>query len=482
MIKKLLPLIVLILILSPLSIWAQSPEPYGIVSIRVTKQAFHPSTPWKKPPEGEETGNALVVSKGLLLTTADMVKNATLIEARKFGRYPDYQAQVVLVDYEVDLALLKVPAPAFWKNLRPLPISTKPIKGRFTINRWRSNGRFEQGTAEVIEHRVSSSRYGTVEFPILRSNTNMTGLGWAEVLTLNGKVVGISTGHGKAGLHANYGPLLSMFLKASRRKISFDAFAHRGFSWQQLNQPALRKNLGLSANSPGVLIRAILSGGTGSKNLRKGDILLKLGNYVIDPEGQIQHPSLGPILFPIALNESLTKTIPAVILRKGKQAKIKLHRKSFKSSDYRVIPYNFDSALDFEVFGGLIVQEMTLNHLRQWGGEWQSKAPSRLVIEGTMRQRRKKGEAPNKVVFISQLLSDPINLGYEGLRNKILVSANGKPLHSLKAFRKAITTTENGFHILKILPGHGRLNVIFQAEELKEANKRIRERYGIPAK
>ena len=155
-----------------------NPVASGMVSIRVTNQSFDQILPWNKNAERVIRGNAVVVEGNRLLTTADLVRNANLLEVRKFGRYPDFIARAVLVDYELNLALLEVDAPEFWRGLRPLPIASKPIRsGRFVINRWRSNGRFQQGSGEVVDFLVSNSPFGLMEFPTMRGITAMAGLG-----------------------------------------------------------------------------------------------------------------------------------------------------------------------------------------------------------------------------------------------------------------------------------------------------------------
>lgn len=461
--------------------WAdRNPEPNGIVSLRITVQDYDLAAPWNKKPEQMVAGNALVVEGGLLLTTADLIKNATLIEVRKFGRYPNYPAKAVLVDYELDLAILKVDAPDFWKGLSPLPLAEKPIRsGRFVINRWRGNGRFEQGSGEVVELRVGTSRFGNLEFPQLRGTTAMSALGWGEVLTSRGRVIGMITSHDKSSLNASNSPLLRLFVAAARQK-PYRGFAQRGFVWQQLNHQALRKFYGLADNSPGVLVRRILAGGTGSERLRKGDILLRLGPHVIDPEGRIFHPLYGPISFTIAINEVLDATVPAEIIRGGKRRTVQLKRKLFVPQDYRVHPYVFDKPIEFEVFGGLILQELSLGYLRMWGSGWRVQAPARLVMESFLNSLRERGEHPEKVVIISKVLPDPSNLGYDGVGNAILLKANGRKLASLNDFRAAVLTPVKGFHVLELNPGQGRGKLIFKASDIKAANRRVRKRYGVP--
>ncbi len=462
----------------------ESPQPgveqAGLVSLRITVQDFNPAVPWNKKPERMVLGNALVVREGLLLTTADLVKNATLVEVRKFGSYPDFPARTLLLDHELDLALLEVDSAEFWRGLRPLPLSEAPVvAGRFDINRWRHNGRFEQGSGEVVELKVATSRFGNLEIPELRASTAMRGLGWAEVLTSQGKMTGIVTSQDQEGLQANMSPLLRLFIEAYGRS-PYRGFAHRGFAWQQLNQAALRRFHDLEENSPGILVRRLLAGGTGSTQLREGDILLRLGGNVIDPEGRIFHPLYGRILFTIAINETLDETIPALVIRDGREQELTLRRRLFAKEDYRIQPYQFGRPIDFEMFGGLVVQELSLGYLRFWGREWRYKAPTRLVVEYFLNNLRKAGAEPEKVIVISSVLPDRTNVGYEGIRNSILRRVNGVPLKSLHDFRAAVTRPVNGFHVLELIPGGGRDKLVFRADEIEEANRRIRERFGVP--
>jgi hypothetical protein len=294
-------------------------------------------------------------------------------------------------------------------------------------------------------------------------------------------VIGIVTSHGQEGLQATLSPQLRLFIRAAQR-TPYRGFAHRGFAWQQLNHSALRRFHGLDPNSPGILVRRILGGGTGSRQLKKGDILLKLGEHVIDPEGHIVHPVYGPILFTIAMNESLADTIPATILRDGHRTEVELTRQLFSPEDYRIHPYLFDQAIDFEMFGGLVVQELSLGYLRQWGQNWQNKAPARLVMEYFLNSLREEGELPEKVLIVSRVLPDPSNIGYDGVRNSILRTVNGVDLRSLQGFRAAVRRPQGGFHVLELNPGSGRGRLVFKASEIERANRRVRERYGIPAR
>ena len=119
-------------------------------------------------------------------------------------------------------------------------------------------------------------------------------------MTLQGALIGLLTSHGGNEIQATTSPTLDKFLKAANGQNNH-GFAHRGFSWQALNSPAMRSYYGLARDAPGILVTNIVSGGTGSDLLQVGDILVQLGEYVIDPEGTIDHPLYGSMLFSMAI-------------------------------------------------------------------------------------------------------------------------------------------------------------------------------------
>lgn len=455
-------------------------EPYGVVSVQVTYQHTDPVMPWNKNVEQNVRGNAAVVAGRRLLTTADLVKDANLIEVRKFGRYPDYAARIVLVDYEVNLALLEVDDPAFWEGLLPLPTATAPVTGgRFVINRWRGNGRFEQGTGEVVDVRMATSPFGTVEMPVMRASSGMSGLGWAEVLTVEGRVTGLVTSANEQQLQAVSSTVLQLFLDAAARG-PYPGFAQRGFSWQQLNQPHLRAYFGLGQEGTGILVRKVYPSGTGAKALQPGDILQRIGGYAVDPEGMIDHPQYGVMPFSLAVNESLAPTLSAEITRDGKRRSVELERHRFAPDAFRVPPPRFDEATDYVVFGGLVLRELTLGYLRAWGNNWRSDAPARLVMAYELNALREADEPPGRIVFVSKVLPDASNLGYDDVGGGIVTEVNGRPVRSLDDFRAAVAEPESGHDVVTLLPGMGRSHLVYDASAMEAVNARVAERYGVP--
>ena len=131
---------------TPLQLKAEPPDikPWfnQAVLLKTYQQSYDWRIPWEKGGITTKTGMGLVVSlpelsesllsenyqgkKLYLMTTAELVANATLIEAtRKDIRLP-FQAKLMRMDFAANLALIEINDAKFWNELKPLKIF--PVK------------------------------------------------------------------------------------------------------------------------------------------------------------------------------------------------------------------------------------------------------------------------------------------------------------------------------------------------------------------
>ena len=112
------------------------------VLLKTYQQSYDWRIPWEKRDIRTQTGMAIVVrlpqsakskvtesvdSQMLyLLTTAEMVADATLIEATRKGIRKPFQAKLVVMDYAANLALLQMKKVIFKVDLSP--VEWTPVK------------------------------------------------------------------------------------------------------------------------------------------------------------------------------------------------------------------------------------------------------------------------------------------------------------------------------------------------------------------
>jgi hypothetical protein len=97
----------------------------SVVRINATQQTWNPGQPWEKNPPTQRRALAAIVAGRQVLTTAEMVGDATYLEFESPDGTRFAQAKVLAVDYEADLALL---GPALEKEGDALFQGTKPLE------------------------------------------------------------------------------------------------------------------------------------------------------------------------------------------------------------------------------------------------------------------------------------------------------------------------------------------------------------------
>ena len=486
------------------------------VLLKSYQQSFDWLTPWEKREIRTQTGMALVVrlplmknsetagtfqNQGLhLLTTAEMVADATLLEVtRKDIRQP-FQAKLVLMDYAANLALLNIEDSNFWDGLKPIewsPVKSKSKADTENIYSFKIKStqewEVESGTIELmtVGHRGVSDAW----LPLLKlSGISKSGQGFP--LLQDNETVGMILEAGKDGAKAIPTQMLIEFL-AHAGSASYKSLAHRGFSWRRLPQRSTADYFQIPQELPGIWISRILPYGTGSDVLQRGDYLTKIGKWPLSHDGKIQHSEWGLSLFDLLFLDQLKvgDSLELELIRDGKPLVLPT-RVSAYEEDGRTVPLKrVGHPPRYVIQGGFLFQELSLNYLSMWGANWRSRAPVRLrlfleqnktvLMDDNYKNVKAKSASKNtesapRVVLVTQVIPDEINIGYQKLSNAIVLRINGQEIRRLKDVGEAFLNPETEFHRIDFLPGSDRLSVILPVAGLKQSNQRIKNNFRIP--
>ena len=78
----------------------------SLVRVNSTNQAFDFFRPWTKKAPFLRRGLGVVLQGGQILVTAELVANRTYVELEKAGSAEKSPAEIIVVDYDCNLALL----------------------------------------------------------------------------------------------------------------------------------------------------------------------------------------------------------------------------------------------------------------------------------------------------------------------------------------------------------------------------------------
>ena len=86
----------------------------------------------------------------------------------------------------------------------------------------------------------------------------------------------------------------------------------------------------------------------------------------------------------------------------------------------------------------------------------------------------------SRVVLVTQVIPDAINIGYQNLSNAVVLKINDQSINSLIDVSKAFLKPKNKFYRIDFLPGSERMSAVLPEEKLEESNQRIINNYRIP--
>src|ERR1700694_3974989 len=101
----------------------------SLVRVNVTGQPYDYFRPWQKKASFSKRGLGAVLTQGRVLVTADLVANQNYVELERAESGDKTAANVQVIDYEANLALLEPTEKKFLEGLSPLEFALDTVVG-----------------------------------------------------------------------------------------------------------------------------------------------------------------------------------------------------------------------------------------------------------------------------------------------------------------------------------------------------------------
>jgi S1-C subfamily serine protease len=456
----------------------------SVIRVNVTNQPWDFSRPWGKRPPYSRRAIGAVLPGNRVLVTAELVANANYVEFETAAGGQKAPASIEAVDYECNLALLRTDDPAILKDIKPLEITTAAVGDILSIWQLENNGnllvtRGPMTTAEVSRYPGDDS-----PFLIYRLTVPLQFRDSSFVLPVvkDGKLTGLLMRYDNTTNNADLipAPIIQRFL-ADAAAAPYEGFPRMGVSLSLTRDPQFRRYLGLNGTTGGVYVSDVLpDGSAGKSGIEKGDIILKVDGLPIDQDGNYDDPDYGKIsvthLF--STRHAVGDQVAFTILRKGETKDILVTLSHRDVASYVIEPYIIDRAPRFAIVGGLVLQELSRQYLKEWGNDWAKKAPEKFVYFERMQNELFK-DGPKKIVFVSRVLPTGATVGYEDLGMLVVTKINDVPLQSLADVAGALAKSQNGLH--KIEFDGDPTTIYLDAKAVAEEGEALRKKYRLPS-
>ena len=452
-----------------------------VVTVKVTYQAYDSSRPWTKSPPRTRSGFGVVVAGKEVLTSAELVADATMIRLNKRGQAQRIPARVTHRDAEINLARITVDEPGFFGDLSPVRLAQRlPTQGEVRSARWHER-QLEVAAGRVARIAVEATPSGTLKHAFLFVTTDLSNGGDSEPVFRDGRLVGLTVGQRDKEARVLPVEVIRAYLDDSRTPERYRGFASLRFSWQINRDRALAAYLGLKGEPRGIVVTQVPWGSSVCGGLQARDMLLALDGHTLDEEGYYRHPTYGRLLFHnIAIDgRHAGDTIAALVLRRGEERKVSLRLRTYPNSGRLVPDRRTDRAPSYLVAGGLVFRELDRDFLLTWGKGWREAANQRLV---TYWDLERDAQTPDRrrLIILAQVLPDPYNIGYHDVRNLVLSKVNGRAVDSVADVEQAFGSPQGGVHRIEFLPSEGPSQLVLDAASFAEASARILKAYDIP--
>ena len=457
----------------------------SIVRVNVTNQPWDFARPWGKHPPFSRRAIGTVLQGNRVLVTAELVANATYVELETPEGGRKVPASVDVVDYEANLALLKTDDPDFLKPIKPLEIAPANVGDTLAVWQLEATGNLLVTRATMTTAEVTSYPLDDLPLLIYRLTTPLQFRDSSFTLPVvkDDKLAGLVMRYDTTTNNADLipAPVIQHFL-TDAAKPPYRGFPRTGIATDQTRDPQFRRYIGLSGTGlGGVYVTDVLKDGPAEKaGIQKGDVVLRIDDQPLDQDGNYKDSDYGKIAAThlVSTKHFDGEKVKFTVARKGETLNLEVPIAHRSVESYVVEPYLIDRPPKFYVLGGLVLEELSRQYLKEYGNDWAKKAPEEF-IHYDREQDDLFRDGPKKIVFLSRVLPSDLTVGYEDLAHLVVTKINGVCLQSLADIPGALAKPTDGVHKIEF---DGEPTVIYlDAAQVTAEEQAFMQKYRIPS-
>ena len=445
-------------------------------------------SPWKHFAVTESSGSGFIIAGGLVLTNAHVVADARLLVVFFHGDPTPYEAEVVAVGHDCDLALLRPHDPRPLTARRPLEFAGLPqLRSTVETYGYPAGGRQLSSTRGVVS-RIEAQQYSHPANEVLLSVQTDAAINPGNSggpVMQDGKVVGVAFQASSRLQNVGY------FIPSEVvRHFWFDAksppyqgFPFLGVRLQRLENPAARRAAGIRDEETGALVDLVHPDSSAEGHLEVGDVLLEMDGQPVANDASVMLPPDALTPNPPELRVDLTvlvdrhqigETLALKVLRNGERIPLSVPLQRWAPNPRYGNQY--DRRPRYFVYGGLVFLPLDREMLKTFGEDWGRRADKVLLDEHLLRPYREPGQWFGERVVLMRRLAHRVNVGFSPYRNTVVDKVNHRRIGKLEDLVQAFEEHDGPYHVIEFW--HGRIAVL-DREATEVANEDILRQYAV---
>ena len=430
----------------------------SVVQIFTSFQEPNWAAPWIFNMPRRASGTGFLIDGNRIMTNAHVVAWTTQLIVRRYHDPKPYFAKVEYVGHDVDLAVIKVDDPDFYKGMKPLDFGPLPkVRSTVVTYGFPAGGQQISYTRGVVS-RIEVEGYvhiGDRAFLAVQTDAAINPGNSGGPVIQDDKVVGVAF-EGISGLQSTGYFIPTMIIHHFLDDIkdgTYDGVPEAGLRLSPLQNPAFRRMLKLPDDSKrGVRVDQILDIPETLALIKPDDVIMQVGDYPVDDDGTITYDgnTVG-VSAAIDLAQS-GDTIPLKIWRDGQMIDVKLPVKVY--NDDNAEGNQYDTLPPYYIYGGLVFTPLSLDYLKTFGQDWSESAGHELIYELVYRHLEDPKHWRPQPVVLASILDHPVNANFSTRGQAMVDKINGMRIERLSDVPKAFAATTGPDAIIEFLPDH----------------------------
>jgi S1-C subfamily serine protease len=455
-----------------------SADPWeGIVRIEASVLMPDYKTPWNSGRPTGGSGTGWLVGKNKFLTNAHVVSNSTKLVIRLTNDPEPYEARILHIAHDCDLAMIEAVDPRPFEKLKPLEIDGIPKLNSEVIAVGYPIGGERVSVTRGVVSRIDFQSYshsGIDQHLAIQVDAAINPGNSGGPVLQGGKVVGVAFQGYSGAVAQNVGymipvPVINRFLK-DVEDGEYDHYMDMAISDFPIENPAQIKALGIEDNGIGVMISGVESAGAAGGLIEVGDVILSLDGNPVFNNGLIRVDGEMVDMNEVVERKFAGDKVPVEILRKGKKLKIEVILKRFLP--YLTLGEQYNQRPRYVLYSGLLFQPMNRNLMEAHG----IRDPLVSYVFDNYLNKEIYKERP-EVVVLTAILPDEVNSYLQGFQHSIVDEVNGVKIKTLKDVSEALAKKEGEFVVIKLLEKNRPL--VLKRTLAEEAHPKIMQTYDV---
>lgn len=451
----------------------------GVVKIEASSLSPNYLAPWNSGRPNSGTGTGWLVAKNRIMTNAHVVENATRLLIRLPSDPKPYEAKVLYVAHDADLALIEPVDQKAFQDLQPFTLSGIPALNTEVIAVGYPIGGDRLSVTRGVVSRIDFNTYShtmvdahlTIQVDAAINPGNSGG----PVLQ-DGKVVGVAFQGFNGATAQNVGymipvPVIARFLK-DVEDGQYDHYVDLSINHFPIENPGQRKALGLPDDGIGVYVSTVHRAGSSYPLVQNGDVLLSIEGLPIYSNGLIRFEGELVDLNEIVERKFNGDKVKLGLLRAGKKMDVEIRLKRF--TPMVSMGKQYLTQAPFVIYAGLVFQPLSRDLFEAY-------SMSDSVVTYYYREFLNSELYTQKpeVVILTNVLPDQINTYWSAYKQSVVDEINGMKIRRLSDVVTALNQQGSNpdFIELKIVGSNRPL--VMHREQAKLAHPKIMSKYGI---